>query len=145
MEFSIKQVCEKLNVAKDTLYYYESEGMLPPIKRNESGYRVYTGDDVSWICLILCFRDIDIPIRLIKNYIKLLKDKGGTYEQRKDMIINFKNIIDDKLKKYQKMQALVNKKLEFYEKMNREENVELKCYDYKTEWDNFKALLEEDI
>ena len=144
MEFSVKEVCEKLNISKDTLYYYESEGMLPPIKRNKSGYRTYSEDDVSWIYLIICFREIDAPIRLIKSYVTSLKDENGTIEQRKAMVTSFKNIIDEKLTKYKKIQALIDKKLEFYSKITIK-NEELKCYDYRTEWEYFKNLLEENL
>jgi len=146
MEFNIKEVCKKLNITKDTLYYYEDEGLLPKIERNAIGYRVYTEDDISHIYLILCLRDIDIPIRLIKNYVDLLEKSDGAIQQRKEMVLNFKAIIADKIKKYKKTQFLLDKKLDFLIKTEHE-NVgsnELKCYDYRAEWESFKNLFEEE-
>jgi len=140
MEFNIKEICQKLNITKDTLYYYEDEGLLPDIKRGKSGYRVYTQEDINWIYLILCLRDIDMPIRLIKDYIKLLKS-NGTIEQKKNMILSFKKISDEKLLKCQNTKMLLDKKLEFYSQLAgaNAENEDLeKCYDYHEEWDNIK-------
>ena len=39
MEYTIKQVSEKTNLSIYTLRYYDKEGLLPLIKRSESGIR----------------------------------------------------------------------------------------------------------
>ena len=43
MEYTIKQVTEKYNLSASTLRYYEKEGLLPKIKKNQSNKRIYEG------------------------------------------------------------------------------------------------------
>ena len=39
---NIKKAAEMFDLSVDTLRYYERVGVIPPVQRNESGYRVYT-------------------------------------------------------------------------------------------------------
>ena len=38
---TIKQVCEKYDLTPDTLRYYEKIGVIPPVRRTNSGIRDY--------------------------------------------------------------------------------------------------------
>jgi DNA-binding transcriptional MerR regulator len=145
MNYSIKQVAEKLGISKHTLYYYEKENILPPIQRDNSGNRIYTDSDISWIYLICCLRDIDMPMKNIREYIYLLKNEKSTLEERKTMITTFRDKIDSDIKKYLLLQNLIDKKLEYY---NSKPSGSLydeaqHCYNYKDDWDNFKEILED--
>ena len=42
---TIKEISKKYNIGVDTLRYYERIGLLPAVKRNESGYRDYDEED----------------------------------------------------------------------------------------------------
>ena len=46
MEYSVKQVSEKLGISVYTLHYYDKEGLLPFIKKKDNGTRVFTEVDV---------------------------------------------------------------------------------------------------
>lgn len=48
---NIKKAAELFDLSVDTLRYYERIGVIPPVKRNESGYREYTTADLNWIYL----------------------------------------------------------------------------------------------
>ncbi|MEG0628522.1 MAG: MerR family DNA-binding transcriptional regulator, partial [Enterococcus sp.] len=39
---NIKKAAEMFDLTPDTLRYYERVGVIPPVHRNESGYREYT-------------------------------------------------------------------------------------------------------
>jgi len=62
MSYSAGEVAKKLGLSKDSLRYYEKEGLLPLIERDSSGHRVYSDFDVEWIFLIRCLRDTDMQI-----------------------------------------------------------------------------------
>ena len=72
MSYSAGELAKNLGITKDTLRYYEKEGLLPPIKRDSSGHRVYSESDMEWIFLIRCLRDTDMQIYKIKKYVSLL-------------------------------------------------------------------------
>lgn len=52
MEYSIKEVAEKFNISAYTLRYYEREGLIPSVQRNDNGRRVYTDVDLGWLELV---------------------------------------------------------------------------------------------
>lgn len=55
MEYTIKQVTEKYNLSASTLRYYEKEGLLPKIKKNQSNKRIYDDNDLQWLDIIIMY------------------------------------------------------------------------------------------
>lgn len=143
MTYSIKEAAEKLNITKHTLYYYEKAELLPPIQRDERGNRVYTDSDISWIYLICCLRDINMPIQLIRSYVQLLMDETSTLQDRKEILLLFQQKVEADLQHYLNVQQLITKKLAFYNQAESSPSEAENCYDYKKDWDHFKQILEE--
>ena len=73
MSYTIGELAKKLGITKDSLRYYEKEGLLPHIKRDSSGHRVYSDSDMEWIFLIRCLRDTDMQIYKIKKYVSAIE------------------------------------------------------------------------
>lgn len=44
---NIKQAADMFGLTVDTLRYYERVGVIPPVHRNESGYRDYKTSDLN--------------------------------------------------------------------------------------------------
>ena len=44
--YSMKEVCEKMNLPASTIRYYDKQGMLPNMHRTESGYRRFSDADI---------------------------------------------------------------------------------------------------
>jgi len=143
LNYSAGEIAAKLSISKDGLRYYEKEGLLPPIARNESGHRIYSESDMEWIFLIRCMRDADMPIFKIKQYVVLLLQGGeDSIPKRRDILIEHEEIIKEKIKNFQNMLSLIGKKLEFYDyALSAESPDEIRCMDYATEWEHFKTLI----
>ncbi|MGL4373259.1 MAG: MerR family DNA-binding transcriptional regulator, partial [Turicibacter sp.] len=47
MSYTIKQVSEKTNLSTHTIRFYEKEGLLPSVHRNELGNRSFTDTDLE--------------------------------------------------------------------------------------------------
>lgn len=56
MTVSIKQVAQESGVSEHTLRFYEKEGILPFVKRNEHGNRIYGEQNFEWIYFITSLR-----------------------------------------------------------------------------------------
>lgn len=142
MTYSASEVAEKLALTKDTLRYYEKEGLLPPIPRNHSGHRVYSESDIEWIFLIRSLRDTDMPIAQIKQYVSLLMSGGETIMQRRDILLAHEAFMKQKVILYQQLLVLLQKKVAFYDEALQTKDPEsIKCMDYATEWTHFKAII----
>ena len=115
MNYTTNEVAQKLGITKDTLFYYEREGLLPQIERDEMNRRIYSESDIEWIFLIRFLRDTDMPMCKIKQYISLLKHGGeNSIPERKNMLVEHEAFIIGKIKAYQDLLLLIKKKIEFY-------------------------------
>ena len=143
MNYSASEAAAKLGITKDGLRYYEKEGLLPPIARNESGHRIYSESDIEWIFLIRCMRDTDMPIFKIKQYVSFLMQGGeDSVSGRREILKEHEEIMKEKIKNFQNLLELIRKKLEFYDYALSSDSPEgIRCMDYATEWEHFKTLL----
>ena len=121
MGYSIKEVSERFNLSQHTLRYYEKEGLLPSIRREDSGNRVYSDVDLEWLHLVCCMRATGMSVAYIKNYVELCRQGKDTIPERRQIILNQKEIIEAELKKYKNLLKLVDKKLKHYDEITRNE------------------------
>ena len=138
MSYTTGEMAAKFGLTKDGLRYYEKEGLLPPIARNESGHRVYSESDAEWIFLIRCLRDTDMPIYKIKKYVTLLIERGGdSIPERYNMLKEHQLFLKEKMKTYINLSKLIDKKLDYYDHATEE----TRCLDYAAEWEYFRSIL----
>ncbi|MBV7272854.1 MerR family transcriptional regulator [Clostridium sp. PL3] len=116
MNFSIKEVAEKLNISQYTLRYYEREGLIPSVQRDNNGRRVYTDADLGWLQIVCCMRATGMSISYIKKYVDLCISSKDTLDERRKIMLEQKEIIEEEIKKYTDLLELVNMKLDYYDK-----------------------------
>lgn len=111
MKYFIKEAAEKLNVSIHTLRYYDKEGLTPFINKDESGIRRYTEEDLEWIRMLISLRDIDMPISNIRQYINLFLEGDKTIEQRRELMIRYREYVRKKVQDMISNLELASKKL----------------------------------
>ena len=61
----IGEVANQTGLSISNIRFYEKKGLLAPSRKEESGYRDYTEDDVSRLKTILLYRKMGLPIETI--------------------------------------------------------------------------------
>lgn len=117
MGYSIKQVSERFNISSYALRYYEREGILPSIHRSESGIRQYSDFDLEWIELIRCMRATGMSLSHIKNFVNLCSLGEDTVPERRRIVLQQKEIIEQHIKEYKEYLKVVNKKLKILDRI----------------------------
>lgn len=126
IKYSMKEVSEKFNITPYTLRYYEREGLLPFVQRDNNGRRIYTDVDLGSIQLVNCMRATGMSIAYIKNYVSLTTKGKDTVDERRNIMLEQKEILKEEIKKYNDLLELVNMKLDYYdEKISRDELKEI--------------------
>ncbi|GGG61063.1 MerR family transcriptional regulator [Paenibacillus radicis (ex Gao et al. 2016)] len=90
MSFSIKEASERLGCPAHTIRYYEKEGLLPFIKRDEHGNRLFEQQDLHWIKLMTCFRATGMPVAALKKIVDLAIAGPQTIPERRLLLENHK-------------------------------------------------------
>jgi len=132
MLYSMKYVVENLNVSAKTLRFYEEQGILPNISRDEKGRRVYSEQQIDWISFIRCLKETGMPLSKIKEYKELYETGNTTFSQREELLIQHKLEVQKKIDESVKHLEEINYKLAMYE-LQREEvrkdpNYNFKCH-----------------
>lgn len=115
MSYSIKEVAELMNVSTATLRYYDDEGLLPNIKR-VNGRRVFEEEDFKWLKLLSCMKEINMPIKKIREYVQLTQQGDSTLQARFEMILQQKQIILSQVEELNKCLKVFEFKEEYYQK-----------------------------
>jgi len=69
--WTIKDVAERVGISAHTIRYYEQEGLLPSLKRDQHGNRIFEERDIEWLELVICLRETGMPIAEIRRYVDL--------------------------------------------------------------------------
>ncbi|MDU0204843.1 MerR family transcriptional regulator [Paenibacillus sp. MAH-36] len=86
MGLSIKEASERLEIPPHTIRYYEKEGLLPFIQRDEHGNRIFGSKDLDWIKLMTCFRVTGMSISALKNIVNIALQGDSTIPERKAIL-----------------------------------------------------------
>lgn len=115
MSYSIKEVADMMNVTTATLRYYDDEGLLPNIKR-VNGRRVFEDEDFKWLKLLSCMKEINMPIKKIREYVVLMQEGDSTLQARFDMVMEQKRNIEAQIAELQECLSVFDFKEEYYKR-----------------------------
>ncbi|MGL4738614.1 MAG: MerR family transcriptional regulator [Cellulosilyticaceae bacterium] len=115
---TIGKVAERVGLSAHTLRYYEKEGLLPHVKKNEQGIRSYEEDDIIWIELIKCLKETGMSIGEIQQIVTLSLAGEGTIPERKTILENHKVKLQEQMAALHRSIAKIDKKLDWYNGKN---------------------------
>lgn len=117
---TIKEASQVTGVSADTLRYYERIGLIPPVPRNESGIRNYDEASIGWINFIKCMRGAGLPIEALIEYVALCKEGDKTEASRKAILIEQRDILQQRIESLQKTLVKLIYKIDNYGHLNQE-------------------------
>jgi DNA-binding transcriptional MerR regulator len=111
----IAEVSEQYGISSDTLRYYERVGLIQPVNRNNGGIRDYSELDLKRVEFIKCMRSAGLPVEVLTEYIKLVKQGDQTIEARKEILKEQRVLLLARMKEMQKTLDILDYKIEVYE------------------------------
>lgn len=115
MSYSIGEVSKLTGLSVPTLRYYDKEGLIPNINRNENGLRDFTEQDLGTIHIVTCIKGAGASIREIKEYMDLCQLGDSTLELRKQFFIEKKRDVEEQMKELNEIMKTVEMKIKYYE------------------------------
>lgn len=112
---TIAEVSKRFNLSADTLRYYERIGLIPSVNRNASGIRNYTEEDCNWIQFIKCMRSAGLSIEVLVEYVSMFQQGTSTIKARKELLIEQRSQLAEKIKEMQQTLERLDKKIDGYE------------------------------
>ncbi|MFC2694619.1 MAG: MerR family transcriptional regulator [Lactobacillus sp.] len=87
-EYTIGDLAKKLNITTRTIRYYDQKGMVKPSRVSESGYRLYSDEQIKQLRLIIFLKELGFSLQDIQ---KILAYKNS------DKLIDL--LLEDQLKR----------------------------------------------
>ena len=115
MNYTIKKVSEMTGLSIPTIRYYDKEELLPDLQRKESGYRIFSDQDLESIDLIECFKASGLTIREIRHFMSLVKQGDVTLAERLAIFQTHIARLEEKLAAVQNALEHSRRTLTFYE------------------------------
>ncbi|MFC6261868.1 MerR family transcriptional regulator [Levilactobacillus fujinensis] len=101
MSYSIGQVAAKLAISPYTLRYYDKEGLLPFVDRNEAGRRRFKDNDFNFLEVIVCLKEAGVPVKQIGSFIDLCMTGDTTLQARYDFLADHEQKLMAKMARLQ--------------------------------------------
>ncbi|WP_288263883.1 stress response transcriptional regulator NmlR [uncultured Streptococcus sp.] len=128
---NIKKVSEQTGVSADTIRYYERIGLLPRVRRNKSGIRDFSEQDIATLEFIRCFRRAGMSVESLIEYMNLVEQGEGTEEARMHLLQEQRDKLDARIEELLATRKRMDYKIKNYQNILLEkENV---LFDEKTE------------
>ncbi len=112
---NIKEVADMFDLTVDTIRYYERIGVIPPITRDEKGYRVFTKRDLNWVYLVKNLRKAGLSIESLVEFATLSQLEGDERLAQKDILREQLKELDEKIEEMHKTRDLLAYKIDTYD------------------------------
>lgn len=114
---AISDVATATGLSQDTLRWYEREGMFPPIERGPDRRRVYNGDDVGRIMLLVKLRRTGMSVTDMQRFARLLQGGAETHAERMALLLEHRVKVLAQLEQVQADLAAVDYKIAYYQEL----------------------------
>ena len=116
MPYTIKDMSEMTGLPASTLRYYDKQGLLPHLRRDENNSRVFTDDDYSTLKLIDCLKRSGLSIKDIKHFIDMTGKGDEALSERLEIFTRRREILKQELANLQEVLNVIEYKCWYYGK-----------------------------
>ncbi|MFQ3800803.1 MerR family transcriptional regulator [Staphylococcus equorum] len=115
----IKEVAQKTNLEPHTIRYYEQEGLLPFIERDEHGYRNFRESDLGWFDFINCLKITGMSISDLRKIITMTVNEEEDFDSRRKILLEHKNVLEKQQEALNKAFNKVDVKLQYFNELEK--------------------------
>lgn len=115
MLYSIGEISNLMHISISALRYYDKEGLIPNIKRDKSGIRKFTENDINALRLINCLKNSGMQIKDIKKFIDWCEEGDSSLEKRLNMFKEQEQNILNQIEVLNESLELIKYKKWYYE------------------------------
>lgn len=95
--YSIGDVAKIMGINTSALRFYDRQGLLPFVARDQAGRRVFKQNDLNFIEVIDCLKKSGVPVKDIGHFIQLCMQGDGTLKARYDYLDKEEQMLQDRI------------------------------------------------
>ncbi|MBU7563805.1 MerR family transcriptional regulator [Pediococcus ethanolidurans] len=114
--YSIGEVAHQFGLSISTIRYYDKQGLIPNLNKDQTGNRTFTEQNMATIKIIQCLKLAGMQIKDIKVFIHWCLTGDSTLELRKAMFDDLQVKLNKKMHQLGKILDEINFKQAYYTK-----------------------------
>ena len=99
-----------------TIRWYEAQRLIPGVRRDPQGRRVYDERHVEWLALLDRLRRSGMSIKGLRDYASMVRKGAASLRERQQMLRAHRRLIEERIAELTRARAVVDAKIEFYAK-----------------------------
>lgn len=116
---SIGDVARATGRSVHALRWYEKEGLVPGVSRDNGSRRVYRRAHVGWLHFLARLKRTGMSVSEMKRYAALTAAGGATAGEREAMLARHRERLDDELAQLAEARLILDAKIAFYAEWRR--------------------------
>ena len=116
MTYTPAKAAEKIGISAHTLRFYDKEGLLPNVGRDEHGNRRFTDNDLQWLSLLQCLKNTGVSLKDIKRFAECTTIGDDTIDERLALFESQTENVKCQIAELKRYLNLLEYKLAFYQK-----------------------------
>ncbi|GAB07258.1 putative MerR family transcriptional regulator [Gordonia amarae NBRC 15530] len=114
---SIADVSARTGLTRDTLRWYESEGLIPPVPRTSAGVRRYDDATIRMIELLVRLRRTGMPVAHMRDFVTMVQQGARTHGRRMRLLQDHREEIESRIRELIDDLAAVDDKIGHYRRL----------------------------
>lgn len=130
MNYTILEVEHKSGIPSRKIRFWLDKGLFPHIHKDKNGTRIFSTEDIEWLCWIDLYRNLGMSIKELKYYKSLCDEGDSTLKERLKIIKIQKAKNLAQIKKVKENLLILERKEQFYRERinNRSVNVQSRSF-----------------
>lgn len=113
--YTMKEVCKRTGLTYEALKFYCNQGLVPNVKRDKNGYRIFDERTAAWVESLSCLKKCGMSIKEMKRYVDLCLKGEASIPDRKIMLAKVRERLLEAQKEIQDSIDYINWKQGFYD------------------------------
>lgn len=116
-DLSIAEVSARTGLTRDTLRWYESEGVIPPVPRTASGVRRYDDDTIRMIELLVRLRRTGMSVAHMRDFVTMVHQGARTHGRRMRLLADHREEIESRIRELIDDLGAIDDKIGHYQRL----------------------------
>ena len=113
--YTMKEVCQKVDMTYETLKFYCNESLVPNVQRDKNNHRIFDENTVNWISSLSCLKKCGMSIQDMKKYLAYCLQGKSSIPQRKEMLAIQRKFLVNKINELNESINYIDWKQNFYD------------------------------
>ena len=115
MPYTIKDMSKLTGLPASTLRYYDKQGLLPNLRRDQNNVRIFTEQDYHHLRLIDCLKRSGLSIKDIRHFIDLADEGDTALTERREIFTRRRELLRRELAGLEEVLGVIEYKCWYYE------------------------------